>query len=93
MSHENEHHNHPHEHQHHGVEIIINGRPKTVHMHDLGYREIVGLAFPGAPFTETTVYTVLYSCQHPKLEGTMVDGASIQVHKGMIINVSKTDKS
>ncbi len=76
------------------VNIIINGRPRTVEKERLSFDEIVQLAYPGDPRAETTVFTVGYSKgEENKPNGTLVAGDSVKVKEGMVFNVSRTDRS
>ena len=82
--------------QHHPktVEVIVNGRPKQVHEKELTFREVVALAFENPVFNDTTVYTVTYKRGGGhKPEGTLVDGGTLKVKEGTVINVARTDKS
>lgn len=77
------------------VEIIVNGRSREVAKEELSYSDVVLLAFENASFTDTTIYTVTYkrggNPQRP--EGVMVNGDIVKVKKGMVFNVTATDKS
>lgn len=75
------------------VIVIVNGRQKEVDEKELSFVEIVQLAFPGETPTDTIVFTVAYSQANGNKDGTLVNGEELKVKKGMIINVSKTDKS
>jgi hypothetical protein len=74
--------------------IIVNGRPKEVSQSRLSFFEIIQLAFPGAVINETTAYTVTFKrgpTSNP--EGSLVEGGSINLKNGMVLNVTATDKS
>lgn len=74
--------------------IMVNGRPKEVATKELFFRDVVALAFPNPPSNANTIFTVTYRRGHGnKPEGTLVDGESIKVKDGMIVNVTPTDKS
>ena len=74
--------------------VIINGRPKEVVAKELGFTDIVRLAFDDAVFNSTTIYTITFKRGHgDKPEGSLVEGESIKVKDGMIFNVARTDKS
>lgn len=77
------------------ITIIVNGREKTVDKKEqLTFAEVVELAFPGEPPTETLVYTVTYSRgEGNKPEGDLAPGGSVKVKKGMIFNVFATNRS
>ncbi|MCR4308014.1 MAG: multiubiquitin domain-containing protein [Candidatus Berkelbacteria bacterium] len=73
--------------------IIVNGRPREVSDHKLGYLEVIELAYPGEKPTDTIVFTVTYSNPHGK-DGTLVAGGKdVPIKDGMIFNVRKTDQS
>lgn len=74
------------------VSIIVNGRPKEVTGHQISYAEIVALAFPGTPGSDTTDFTVTYSSPHGK-DGTLVSGQQTPIKEGMVCNVTKTNRS
>lgn len=74
--------------------IIVNGRPKEVNQSRLSFEEIIQLAFPGAVFNETIAYTVTFKrgpSSNP--EGSLVEGASVNLKNGMVFNATATDKS
>ncbi len=75
--------------------VIVNGRQKVVSKDTFFYSEIVILAFENATFNDTTVFTVTFSRGHDadKQAGVLVAGDTVKVKKGMIFNVTSTDKS
>lgn len=74
------------------ITIMVNGRPKPVTKQELTFSEIVALS--NQPTGPTVSYTVTYRRgQGNKPEGTLVEGESVKVKDGMIINVTATDKS
>lgn len=76
------------------VRIIVNARPREVHKREIGYWEVVKLAFPDAVPAENTVYTINYARgPHENLEGSMVAGQHVRVKDGMTFYVTVTDKS
>ena len=78
----------------HEFTIIVNGRPKVVHDHELSFDEVVALAFETPPTGENVVFTVTYShAAGPKHAGTLVDGETVKIKDGAIFNVTATDKS
>jgi hypothetical protein len=78
----------------HEVTVIVNGRPKQIAKEVLTFLEVVRLAYENATPTETLVYTVTYKRGNPgKPEGSLVDGETLKVKEGMVINVTETDKS
>jgi hypothetical protein len=72
--------------------IIINGRPKEVTGITISYSQVVRLAFPDDQASDTIEYTVAYANPHGK-DGTLVEGQSVHIKKGMIFNVTKTNRS
>lgn len=74
--------------------IIINGREKIVDNKKLSFDQIVHLAFSKPPHGENTCFTVEYR-KGPKQnkEGSLTDGETVKIKKGMIFNVTATDKS
>ena len=74
--------------------IIVNGREKVVSTKELSFTDIVTLAFDNPPTGQYIVFTVTYRRGHGnKPEGTLVEGDTIKIKKGMIFNVTATDKS
>jgi hypothetical protein len=76
-------------------DIIVNGKQKTVLSKELTFEEVVHLAFPSAVLNDDqAVYTVTYKrAEGHKPEGELVQGETLKVKDGMIINVTRTDKS
>lgn len=76
------------------TEIILNGRKIEVTEKKLSFEQVVKLALPNAEFGENIAYTVTYkrgTNQKPK--GVMVKGDVVTIKKGMVFNVTRTDKS
>ncbi|SMD25563.1 multiubiquitin domain-containing protein [Lentzea albidocapillata] len=75
-------------------EVVVNGRTKIVTTDELTFEEVVGLAYDPVPSGPNWVFTVTYRRGHGnKPEGTLAPGESVKVKKGMIFNVTATDKS
>lgn len=73
--------------------IVVNGRQREFTGHKITYEQVVALAFPGEiSGGDSTVYTVAYANPHGK-DGTLVAGQDVQVHEGMVFNVTKTNRS
>jgi hypothetical protein len=90
--------NNPHENGHHGhhqeITIIVNGREKVVTKKELSFAEIIALAFETPPSGPNIVFTVTYRRGHgDKPEGTLLPGETVRIKRGMIFNVTATDKS
>ena len=76
------------------VTIIVNAREKAWDKKEISYEEVVTLAFGSYSDDENIVYTVNFSKgENPRHEGSMVKGDSVKVKKGMIFNVTQTNKS
>ena len=74
--------------------IIINTRKKLVDQSTISFAELVKLAFPNSPPNENTAYTVsFYKGPGACPEGTLIEGETVELTKGMVFNVSETDKS
>ena len=74
--------------------IFVNSREKFVDPRTLSFMDLVALAFPDATPGPNTAYTVSFykgPGSHP--EGTLVKGETTKLKKGMVFNVSETDKS
>jgi len=74
------------------VTIKVNGRPRTVEKRRHSYREIAAIAYPDPDF-ENFNYTITYLHGVDGAEGDLVEGETIQVKKGMVFNVRRSDKS
>ena len=74
--------------------ITVNARQKTVAEKKLSFMEVVALAFNPVPTGDNWVFTVTYY-NGPKKnsEGSMVKGDKVKIKKGMVFNVTATDKS
>ncbi|WP_282020875.1 multiubiquitin domain-containing protein [Planomicrobium okeanokoites] len=75
------------------VVIIVNGREKVVEYKKASYIDLVELAFGKANFDSNTVYTVTFSKGKNEDKGSLVEGDTLTLKKGMVINVTRTDKS
>jgi hypothetical protein len=76
------------------VQLIVNGRKKTVTAFELSYEEVVALAFESPPAGENVLITVTY--RHgpdPHHSGSLVAGESVEIKDHMVFNVRATDKS
>lgn len=74
--------------------ITVNARQKTVTEKKLSFMEVVALAFNPVPTGDNWVFTITYY-NGPKKnpEGSMVKGDKVKIKKGMVFNVTATDKS
>ncbi len=76
------------------IVIIVNGRQKVVTKKELSFAELVVLAFDNPPSGENILFTITYrKGPHQNSEGTLLEGITIKIKKGMVFNVSATDKS
>ncbi len=76
------------------TKVIINGRVKELDDEKkISYQEIINLAFGQVVHNPNIVYTVKYSKGKHEDKGSMVRGDIINAKEGMIINVTRTDKS
>ncbi len=76
------------------VTIIVNTREKTVPKGKISFERIVELAFGEVPTGDGITITVTYHrghSDHP--QGSLVAGATVEVVKGMVFDVSRTDRS
>ncbi|MEW8350288.1 MAG: multiubiquitin domain-containing protein [Candidatus Thiodiazotropha taylori] len=74
--------------------IFINTEETLVEPSEISFEELVQLAFPDFPVGPNTSFTVSYR-KGPEInpEGTLINGESVTITKGMIFNVTATDKS
>ena len=76
------------------IEVVINGQIKLVEKGELTYQEIVILAFGEFADNSNTIYTVLYfKGNENKPKGEIVKGESLKIRHGIVINVTRTDRS
>jgi hypothetical protein len=84
------------EHPDHGpnIRIVVNGREKIVHDHELSFEEVVALAFDDPPSGPQVLITVAYrnAAGHAH-DGSLVAGQTVKVKNGTIFDVTATDKS
>ena len=76
------------------IAIVVNGRERVTVETKLSFAEIVKLAEETAPTGENISYVVKYRkgpAANP--EGELESGQSVKIKKGMIFNVTTTDKS
>lgn len=78
------------------IAIIVNGEDKRLEhgVRTVSYEDVVILAYGSCDDSDSVIYTVTYS-NGPKKnrKGILVKGESVRVRKGMIFNVSRSDKS
>ena len=75
-------------------EIIVNGQKKIAPKREMGYEDIVKLAFDNPVFTNPyIIYTITYKQPKTTNQGSLVKGDKVKIGAGMVFNVTKTDKS
>jgi hypothetical protein len=76
------------------VTIVVNGRQKEVAKDELTFDEVVDLGFDDPGRGPQIFFTITYRRgQGDKPEGSLVEGETLKVKDGMIVNVTRTDKS
>ncbi len=74
--------------------IFINTVEEYVELGKLSFSALAKLAFPDLVVTPNTEFTVTYrKGANAKPEGSLISGESVKVKKGMIFDVTATDKS
>ena len=74
--------------------IVVNTRQKTVTMRRLSFEKLIKLAFQNPPTGENICFTVTFrNGPRNRPEGSLVEGDRVRIKKGMVFNVSYTDKS
>ncbi len=79
----------------HEYNIIVNGRHRKVVGPQIGYEQVVNLAFDDIPPTgENVVITITYSRgEGGHREGSLLPGQSVDLKDGMVFDVTATDRS
>jgi hypothetical protein len=76
------------------ITIIVNGKEKVTVETRLSFEELVLIAFEAPPYGPQTLFTITYRRgPNENHEGTLIAGHSIKTKKGMVVNVTATDKS
>ncbi len=73
------------------ITIIVNARSKTVTDKELSFEQLVALAFDPVP--PNSFFTVTYRRGESNKEGTLLPGQTVQIHQGMVFNVTETGQS
>jgi len=74
--------------------IFVNGRGRSVHLRELGFGEVVRLAFDNPPAGRNVTITVTYDhAAGARPAGSLVEGKKVKIQDGTIFNVTATDKS
>jgi hypothetical protein len=76
------------------VTVIFNGRERQVPKDFLTFDEVIAYAFDNPPKGDAVQFTVQYT-KGPKdnPKGTLLEGGSVKVKKGMIFDVTPTNRS
>lgn len=81
-------------HEHKPVTIIVNGRQKEWSEKKISFTQVIVLAFGTYENNDQIIYTMTYKANdHSNNGGEMVLGDEVNVHPGMVFNVTKTNKS
>jgi hypothetical protein len=72
--------------------IIVNARPREVTGEQIGYSQVVSLAFPDDSDANQFLYSIHYTAPHLP-DGTLAEGQSIKLENGMKFDVTKTNRS
>lgn len=73
--------------------IYVNTHEKRVSDDELGYDQVVRIAFPEGPFTEEWAYTVTYSFAHGGGGELVAGGHPVKVKKEMSYVVGRSNRS
>lgn len=76
------------------ITIFVNAEEKTTSETSLSFEDVVRLAFNPVPAGENIMFTIVYSRgprKNPK--GSLLEGGSVRVKKGMAFDVTTTDRS
>jgi len=74
------------------IPVIVNGRQKAAKKKNLTFEEVVFLTFPMQVIqNRNTAFTITW--KHEGKGGELSNGDTIEVKKGMIFNITATDKS
>jgi hypothetical protein len=72
--------------------LLVNGRERIVAAKKQSYRDVAKLAYPDADF-EKFMFTITYFKGESDKEGDLVEGETINVKDGMVLNVRRSDRS
>ena len=77
-----------------GAVVIVNGQEKLAPRGELGFEDIVALAYDEAERGEETVFTVTFEASAGRVaEGEVGPGETLAVTERMILHVQRTDQS
>ncbi|HJU04437.1 MAG TPA: multiubiquitin domain-containing protein [Nitrospiraceae bacterium] len=76
------------------IKIVVNGEEKETSETRLSFDEVVAIAFPVPPTGDNIMFTITYrKGPNASPKGTLTEGNSVKVKKGMIFDVTATDRS
>lgn len=76
------------------IKVVVNGEEKETSETRLSFNEVVALAFPVPPTGANIMFTITYrKGPNANPRGTLTEGNSVKVKKGMIFDVTATDRS
>jgi hypothetical protein len=76
------------------IKIVVNGEEKDTSETRLSFNEVVAIAFPVPPTGENIMFTITYrKGPNANPKGTLTESGSVKVKKGMIFDVTATDRS
>lgn len=73
--------------------IVVNAREKKIAEKELGYWEVIRLAFPDAEPHPQIFFTVTFRKGKSDQKGQLVEDETVRIHEGMIFDVDRTDRS
>jgi hypothetical protein len=76
------------------VPVVVNGRRQSLAAPEVTFEELIGLAYPDAPATSNSMFTVTY--RHGPLdrpEGSLAPSQRLRAVNGVVFNVTATNKS
>jgi molecular chaperone DnaK (HSP70) len=74
--------------------VYVNGRKRMILTRQVGFAEVIGLAFDRPPAGQDVSITVTYErAAGTKATGTLTAGRAVRIKNGTIFNVTATDKS
>ena len=76
------------------INIIVNGEEKEVVETRLSFDDLLKLAFENPPSGPNIMFTIVYRRgPHQNPRGSLLEGESVRIKKGMIFDVTATDRS
>lgn len=76
------------------ITIFVNGQKKVVETKELSFAQVVALGFNPVPTGPNILFTITYeNGPHSNPEGSLMESGTVKIKKGMVFNVTATDKS